>query len=202
MSELSQLAKRARFIVLYGANNLGKSTQIRFLAKRFISRGKQVLLIKYPIYELEPTGPLLNKILRHSDQLDKSYAEDEIQKIYAQNRRDFQDTLIDLLNAGITVLAEDYTGTGIAWGMTRGLSVEKLEKINEGLIEPDTAILLDGERFDSAKEKGHRNEDSGEKLWEKNRQIHLDLAKRYNWHKINANGSIEEVGEAVFKILH
>ncbi len=198
---LNTLPNRGEFIVIYGANNLGKSTQIRRLAKRFVEEGKQILLMKYALYDLEPTGPLLNKILRHPEELDKKYAEEEIQEIYAQNRREFQETLVSVLNAGITVLAEDYTGTGIAWGMTRGLSVERLEEINKGLVEPDIAILLDGERFDTGKEKGHRNEDSGDEIWEKNRQIHLDLASRYGWHKVNANGSVGEVEEKILKVI-
>lgn len=192
---------KGKFIVIYGANNLGKSTQIGLLAKAILARGLDVLKVKYAIYGLEPTGPLINTILRAPDTLDKKYSEDEFQKIQAQNKKDFQPIIQTLLGAGINVVAEDYKGTGIAWGLTRDVSIETLEKNNEGLIDPDLAILLDGERFTTKVEAKHRNEDGENGIWEKNRKIQLELAEKYNWEKVNANQIIEKVHEDIMKLV-
>lgn len=182
---------KGMLITIYGPNNIGKSTQTSLLAQNLIERGFSVLKIKYPIYSLEPTGPKLNKILRvgNADNL----TEFQIQKIFAQNRVDFDNTLINIIKAGIIVIAEDYVGTGIAWGLTNGARLNDLEKINKDLYSSDLSILMDGERFIQAKENNHKNEDSGALTWQKSREHHLMLAKRYKWIVINANQSIEAV---------
>lgn len=188
---------KGKFIVIYAANNLGKSVQVGLLTKKLVDLGVQVLKVKYPIYELKPTGPLINKGLRE----DTSISELELQKIFARNRKDFQKIVITLLDAGINIVAEDYTGTGIAWGMVRGIPLTKLREINTGLIEPDLAILLDGKRFITKIEKGHRNEDLEQAIWEKSREVHLRLAKLFNWKVVKANQEIEEVHAAIWKLV-
>ncbi len=188
---------RGKLLVIYGPNNIGKSTQVKLLAKHLIDENKQFLSIKYPMYHLQPTGSIINDVLRHGKEMD-SY---NFQKLYAQNRRDFQPVLKKVLNAGIYVVAEDYTGTGLAWGMTSGLSLTELMKVNKGLIEPDVTILLDGQRFSRAIEKGHRHEDAGIEVWRKNRQIHLDLAKKFGWQIVKVDGTPNQVHQKVWRIV-
>ena len=184
-----QFRKKGVFIVIYGANNIGKSTQVKKLANKLVELGEQFLLVKYPIYQLEPTGSQINKAIRGSSDI----GEFDLQKLFAKNRMDFQDVVTKLLNAGVNVLAEDYTGTGLAWGMVRDIPIEKLEEVNAGLLDPDISVLLDGKRFSEAKEKGHRNEDIVDSVWNKGRKAHLFLADRYTWNVVNANDSIDKV---------
>ncbi len=111
----------------------------------------------------------------------------ELQKLFTQNRHDYENELQNMLDNGITVIAEDYVGTGIAWGMTRGIAFEKLAEMNKGLLEPDIAIMLIAEnRFTQSIEQKakHRNE-TDELAWQKNKEIYKKLAKKFNWHVIN-----------------
>lgn len=202
-----------KFIVIYGANNLGKTIQTRLLTKRLIDNGENILLVKYPIYTLKPTGPKINKILRDPSERDRNIKEFDFQKLYTQNRFDFQPTLKLLLSSGFTVLAEDYLGTGIAWGVTNSIKndgeneknmtklISKFEKLNKGLLKPDVAILLDGERFLSGIEKKHRNEDTGNSVWELNRKVYQRLAERYSWKSVKANQTIESVHIDIWEII-
>jgi thymidylate kinase len=202
-----------KFIVIYGANNLGKTIQTRLLTKKFIDDGENILLVKYPIYTLKPTGPKINKILRDPSEKDRNIKEFDFQKLYTQNRYDFQSTLKLLLSSGFTVLAEDYLGTGIAWGVTNSIKndgedeknitklINKFENLNKGLLKPDIAILLDGERFLSGIEKKHRNEDRGNSVWDLNRRVYKKLAERYSWKSVKANQSIESVHNDIWKII-
>ncbi len=215
--KLTTSDSRGKFIVLYGSNNIGKSTQIRLLAQKLLENKKDVLTIKYPLYSLKPTGPKLNKILRSEVKNPKDVLpEEKLQEIYAQNRADFQPILLNILNSGINVIAEDYKGTGIAWGVTRGVELKKLEKMNKSFIEPDISILLDGDRFKDNAEKVHRNEgadsDKWEKIrqkhlflpentWELNREVHLQLAKRYGWVLVKVDGDIEAVSDKVWGVI-
>lgn len=194
--------KKGLFIVLYGANNVGKTTQIVMLTEALAKKKLDFLKIKYPLYNFEPTGPLVNTILRAPDTLDKEYSELEFQTLTAQNRKDFQPTLNLLLDAKINIIAEDYTGTGIAWGLVRGVHQERLDAINEGLIKPDLAILLDmEERYRGNIEAKHRNEDAGEEIWEKSRNIHRELAKKYGWEIVKADQTREKVHEDIMKLV-
>lgn len=184
-----------KFVVIYGSNNIGKSTQIQHLQSTLLNS----MVLKYPIYE-SVTGKLLNRILRDPT-FKHSYSEGEIQNIFAQNKREFEPTLLTHLASHRYVVAEDYIGTSIAWGMTRGVSFEELQQINQGLLQPDLAILLDSEeRFRTNIENTHKNENN-DQLWKKNRDIFRELASLFNWQVIKANQSIEQVHKELINVI-
>ena len=196
-------SKKGKLIVFYGTNNLGKSTQAHILIDRLNKLGIPAQYLKYPIYDLEPSGIILNKYLREGNPYNLSAREAQI--IYALNRTQFQEKLEEYLNQGINIIAEDYTGTGMAWGMGAGIEENFLQEINSHLLKEDVAILFDGERFKEAVEKNHKHEEN-EEFSQKVRQIHLDLGEKNNWQKVNANLSIEEIAqiieEKVMKVLN
>lgn len=179
---------RGKFIVLYGSNNLGKSTQARRFACNVLKTGENASLglaiLKYPVYGL-PSGRSINAWLRSGNKVESVDEVEEMQGRYAQNRRDFQGALMAMLNTGIDVVAEDYIGTALAWGMTMGVPFQSLLVQNINLIPPDLAILIDGQRFSASIEKTHRFERSGSHMWQRNRELHLWLAAVYNWTIIN-----------------
>ncbi|RJR31646.1 hypothetical protein C4569_01670 [Candidatus Parcubacteria bacterium] len=185
-----------KLIILYGTNNIGKSTQAKILVDRLKNRNCDTVYIKYPIYELEPTGPKLNKILRSGQP--QEISELELQKLYARNRKDFEPELKKMLGLGKIIVAECYIGTGLAWGMTKGVPLEKLEEVNEDLLKEDVAILLDGQPFIKAREKNHLHENNNE-LMIKCRQNFLFLAKKYGWKIIDANQEIEKITEKILE---
>jgi thymidylate kinase len=185
-----------KFIVLYGSNNIGKSTQTQLLQQRT----QNSIAIKYPIYE-SPTGALISQILRSPELIDRKYTEIEIQQLYVQDRQNYEPKLMAMLKSGTSVIAEDYIGTGIAWGMTRGLNLESLISMNEGLLQPDITILLDADyRYTESIEKTHKNEND-DQLWIKNRDIYRLLAKKFNWNIINANQPQKIVSEAILNLI-
>lgn len=190
--------KEGLLIVIYGINNLGKSTQTRLLVESFNKADLPAKYIKYPIYDLAPTGNQINEILRgsHGQQI----SEDELQGLYTKNRMDYQPQLIKLISEGVNVVAEDYIGTGLAWGAVKGADLEKLIESNKNLLKPDIEILLDGERFLEAKEKNHLHE-SNDALSDKCRAKHLELAARFGWVVVNANQTINEVQADILKVI-
>lgn len=188
--------KKGKLIVFYGTNNLGKSTQAKILIEKLKEKNIEAEYLKYPIYDLEPSGPILNNYLRNGNPYNLSAREAQI--IYCLNRTQYQKTLEEKLNSGINIIAEDYTGTGVAWGMGAGVEQEFLENINSHLLKEDIALLFDGERFKEAVEKNHKHEQNDE-FSQKVRKIHLDLGKKYNWEMINANLTIEEISHIIFE---
>ncbi|MBU4347391.1 dUTP diphosphatase [Candidatus Parcubacteria bacterium] len=181
---------KGKFIVLYGINNLGKTTQAEMLADRLNLRGQRTEYLKYPIYNLEPSGTILNNYLRQGNFYNLTPREAQI--IYCLNRTQFEKKLIEKLEAGTNIIAEDYTGTGLAWGIGAGVDEQFLKYINSHLLKEDIAFLFDGERFKNAAENEHKHE-TDEELINKVRWAHLDLGQEYGWTKINANQSIEQI---------
>lgn len=188
--------KKGALIAIYGINNLGKTTQAEMLVEA-IRKRQPAHRIKYAIYDLEPSGPILNDYLRNGNPFKLSSR--EFQTIQALNRTQFNSQL-RLLVKDTIMIAEDYVGTSLAWGIGSGVDRDFLERINSHLLEPDISILLDGERFIDGIEKCHKHENN-DYLTEKVRQIHLDLARDYGWVVINANQSIEEVHREIFDVI-
>jgi len=189
---------RGKFLVLYGVNRVGKSAQQKLLAHYLESQGHNVETIKYPIYDVVPSGRYLNAILRKGAR--KDISTEEMQLWYTINRHQFQSQLTKMLESGTWVLSEDYIGTGIAWGMVEGADIEWLETINQFLVPSDFEILLDGPSFPSSRETGHRHEDNDELLG-KARRSHLNLAKRYNWPIIAANQPPDKVHAQIVNLV-
>lgn len=188
------------FIALYGINNIGKSTQVRRLKERLEESGKTVKVLKYPIYDLEPTGPQINSFLRDPEA--PKISGESFQMLYIQNRLDYEPQLLKDLQEFDVVLAEDYIGTGMAWGMTQGVPYEWLQGRNMQFPQkkPDLEILMDGDRFLSGKETSHRNE-ADDQAMESTRQNFLWLAKRYKWPVVAANQSEEKVTQDLWRVL-
>ena len=182
------------FIVIYGINNIGKSTQAAMLADALTASGLKAEYLKYPIYDLSPTGPQINEILRSGKQ--QEISEEKFQALYAKTRHDYQPRLCLKINDGVNIVAEDYTGTGLAWGWSKGADLEKLIVLNKGLLEPDVAILMDGERLLAGQETVHQHETNDE-LMDECRKKHLELAARLNWLVVNANQTAEEVHQDI-----
>jgi len=187
---------KGKFIVLYGVNNLGKTTQAKKIVEKMNAGGQKAEYLKYPIYSIAPSGKIIDDYLRKRNGFNLSAR--EVQIIFALNRFQFESTLKKKLDEGINIIAEDYTGTGIAWGMAMGVGEKFLEEINSCLIKEDLSFFFYGQRFKSGVESGHRHEEN-ESFMLKAEKTHLALADKYGWIKINANQNIEEIHNEVWR---
>ena len=199
-----QNSKRGKFITIYGVNNIGKTTHARLLVKRLKKEGFDAIYIKYPIYNLEPTGKRLNVILRGSTgrrpAAGQPVSEKELQTLFKQNRSDFEPQLKQMLKTGKVVVAEDYTGTGIAWGMAKGLTRSFIEKLNAPLLKENFSILLTGHPDSRAKEANHLHEQNAP-LLKKVNKIFIQLGEKYAWHRIKIAPSIEDTAKAIWRTV-
>lgn len=184
-----------KFIVLYGINNLGKTTQAKILVDKLKLHGLKAEYLKYPVYDIAPTGAILNNYLRQNNFYNLSAR--EIQIIYTFNRLQYEKTLLEKLAQGVNIVAEDYAGTGIAWGLASGLNENFLKYLNSGLIKEDLAFLFDGERFLESIEYNHQHE-TKERLIDKARIAHLRLGYELGWTIINANQPIQQIHDKIW----
>lgn len=184
-----------RLIVLYGVNNIGKSTQVDLLVEALQQEGQAVERRKSPNYE-RPSGQIINAILREG----REASAQELQEWQAINMHQDQPSMKEAVEAGMIVVSEDYWGTTIAWGLGHGLLREDLDAMVGGLRTPDVAILMHGQRFTDAKESGHKHEENDD-LTERVQQIHLELADEFGWHMVDANRSKEAVHQYIMEIV-
>ncbi|MEK6974040.1 MAG: hypothetical protein AABW41_02280 [Nanoarchaeota archaeon] len=193
--------RHGKFIVFYGINSLGKSTQAEILTSRLKQAGlKTASPIKYAVYGLEPTGTLINEYLRGKNGLrnPRALSAQEFQMLQAMNRYQFEPTLLEKLNKGFNVVAEDYAGTGIAWGIANNVDFNFLETVNSGLLKEDIVFLFTGNQFSSGREKNHTHE-SNSSLTKRAYESHLRLAEKYGWIKIDANRDAQNISDEIFE---
>jgi thymidylate kinase len=177
---------------------VGKSKQLDLLEERFAKLKVTTKRVEYPVYHLKPTGPILKKILWGQD---RRREEEEMQRLFVENRKDFEPTLRSWLGAGMTVLAEDYKGTGMVWGVTRGLTVAKMEELNRDFIEPDISILVDGpRRLDLRPGEGHIYQQD-EDEWYRARKVYLQMADKYGWVRVGGDAPILTVAERIWAVI-
>lgn len=188
--------KKGKFIVLYGINNLGKTTQAKLLVEKLFFEGYQASHLKYPVYDLEPTGKMLDEFLREGNP--HRLKGKAVQILYAYNRMQYEGELKSRLESGINIVAEDYWGTGVAWGMGYGIDKDFLLRINKPFMWEDVAFWFDGKRFAGSIEKNHTHE-SDDELTEKVRLAHKELAGEFGWLKVDANDSIETIHRFIFE---
>jgi len=184
-------------VALYGTNNIGKSVQAEMLRARFESEGEKAEHVKFPLYDLSPTGPLINEYLRGGNP--RAFTPREFQLLNIQNRLAFAPALREK-SAAAHIVLEDYTGTGIAWGIAAGVEKDLLVSLNKDIPAPDIEILLDGERFGTGHEEGHAHEENGT-MQRRVREILLSLARENGWRIVRANASKEDVHKEIWSVV-
>ena len=185
-------------ITLYGINNIGKSTQAQMLTERLIKAGFDAEFLKYPNYSMSPTGEFLDDVLRGGSK--QSISEDELQMWFVLNRYQSQPDIEKKLAEGKILIVEDYIGTGIAWGVAKGLDLEWMESVNKYLLREDFSVYLYGKRKMSAKESSHIHEQN-DALIEKCRIVHENLADKYKWAKVEVHEKYTDTSEGIWKVV-
>ncbi len=191
--------KKGKLIVFYGVNNLGKTTQARLVVDKLNKLGgHKAKYLKYPIYDLEPTGGRINNYLRSGNP--ENLTPKDAQILYAENRRHYEPILKADLEAGVDIVAEDYWGTGVAWGMGAGVEKAFLHELNSSFLKEDLALLFVGKRFTSGLEKNHRHETDDE-LTNKVEKALWELAAEFGWKEVKANQPIQDVSKQVWNYV-
>lgn len=185
--------------MLYGPSGVGKTKQVELLEERLRREGVySVKRLEYPIYDLDDAGRKLKNVLWGKDTVRD---EEEMQMLFAENRRNFEPTLKSWLESGVTVVAEDYKGTGMVWGLTRGIAMSRLEEINNGFLEPDVSVLIDGpRRLDLRPGEGHIYQQDEEE-WYRARKNYLQMADKYGWVRVGGDAPILTVAGRIWNVV-
>ena len=200
-----------RFITFEGGEGCGKSTQIRILAERLRAAGKDVLLTR------ESGGTELAEKIRalvREESADPPNIRAETLLFLASRAQVVENVIRPALAAGTWVLCDRFADSTFAYqGYGRGLDLDEIKRINSfatGGLVPDRTVLLDvspevSERRMRAREAAtntdaDRMEKAGDDFHARLKRGFLELAaaEPERFAVISADGSVDEVGEAVW----
>ena len=200
-----------RFITFEGGEGCGKSTQIRLLADRLRAAGKDVLLTR------EPGGTELAEKIRalvREESGDPPNSRAETLLFLASRAQVVENVIRPALASGTWVLCDRFADSTFAYqGFGRGLDLDEIKRINffaTGGLVPDRTVLLDvspevSEKRMRAREAAtntdaDRMEKAGDGFHARLKKGFLELAaaEPERFAVISADGSVDEVGEAVW----
>lgn len=185
-------------IVLYGPDGVGKSQQISLLEEKLRDQNFLCRTLRYPVYDSVSGKELDEKLHKRGG----SVSEQQMQELFAKNRQEFEPTLRSWLDSGVTVITENYKGTGVAWGMVRGLPMEKMEEINRGTLDPDIAIFVDGPKRAEVFVDGHPYAtEEGDDEWYRLRKVYSQLADKYGWVRVGGDAPLLTVASRVWAVV-
>jgi dTMP kinase len=142
-----------RFIVIEGLDGSGKSTQINLLLKYLEERGTQHKYLHFPRTDHGYYGNLVARFLRGDLGPLESVHPYLVALIYAGNRYDSRDAIRAWLDDGITVVADRYVVSNIAFQCAKMQGEEDRRELWDWILEfeyeyhriprPDINVFLD-----------------------------------------------------------
>ena len=205
---------RGRFITFEGGEGCGKSTQVRRLCDALASEGIDVKCTR------EPGGTWLAESIRH---LIKDQREDppcdrsELLLFLAARAQLVRSVIRPALESGSWVVCDRFSDSTIAYqGYGRGLPLDTIRIANEfacGGLEPDLTLFLSISpetarerrlrREAATQTEADRIERAGDAFHARLAEGFAELARAFpeRIRTVDANGSVDEVWERIWKLV-
>jgi dTMP kinase len=188
----------ARIIAIEGIDQSGKRTQTQLLLHHIKQTGLNAKSISFPIYH-SPAGQQIRRFLEGK----QDYPPEALHMLYSLNRWENQALIHNLVDGTDFVLADRYTPSNWAYGMSRGLSLNWLRTLDKGLPPADLVIVLDVPVPSSfaRKPKGRDVHEGNRKLLVRVRHTYKVLANRLGWKTVDATMTVGEVESALWNLV-
>jgi dTMP kinase len=192
------LGRSGYIIGIEGVDAVGKKTQT-LLLEAWLKRNKmKTVTLSFPDYET-PIGKEIHSFLSGS----RSFLPRVQHLLFAANRWEKAPLIDRYREMGRTIIINRYSESNIVYGAAKGLDVEWLRALEEGLPKSDTVIVLDAPIKGLLSRRG-TTRDSYEKsvrLQERARELYKDLAPRFGWNVVDASGDKETVHELIVEVV-
>jgi len=189
---------RGQIIALEGIDQSGKRTQAQLLANELKRKGTRVSTISFPIYK-SPSGRQIQLFLKGK----QNYPPTALHMLYSLNRWENQKLITKLTEKTDFVIADRYSPSNLAYGVSRGLSLDWLQGLDRGLPQASLVIVLDVPVPTSFARKT-----TGRDVHERNKQLLLKvkrtyrtLAKKLDWKIVDATRPVEDVRGAIWSLV-
>ena len=181
-----------------GIDQSGKRTQTRLLADGLERANTRVSTISFPIYKT-PSGRQIRSYLKGR----QDYAPQALHMLYSLNRWENRELINKLVHSSDYLIADRYTPSNLAYGLSRGLSLGWLQVLDKGLPTADLVVVLDVPIVSSFERKS-KNRDVHERDREfliKVRRTYKLLSRRLGWKILDASGTSGEVHTAIWQTI-
>ena len=185
----------ASFIVFEGIDRSGKTTQSSRLVEYLNQSGRPAVLLRFP-NRTTPIGNLINSYLGNKMDM----CNESIHLLFSANRWEMCSIIRDHLENGITVVADRYTYSGVAFSMAKGMDMEWCLQSDKGMPVPDLVLFM--RIADTSDRPGW----GGERYETKDFQERVRTAFSYlhdaRWCVVNASKSVDEVELSIRKVVN
>jgi dTMP kinase len=192
---------RGKFVVLEGGDGSGKSTQVAGLAASLRAAGLAV----HETFEpgAGETGAIIRDLLLHGPEVISSVTEALL--MAADRAQHVATEIAPALGRGEWVVCDRYVPSSLVYqGVVRRLGVELVEELSTiatGGLAPDLVIVLDVSDEVAAARRDpetDRLEREGELFHAAVRRAYRELAATRDWTVVDADGSVDDVADAVW----
>lgn len=206
---------KGRFITFEGTEGTGKSTQIPLLAERLRERGCKVRIIREP--GGTPIGEEIRHTLKHSKDNHAMTAETELLLMNASRAQLVREIIRPALDAGEVVLSDRFYDSTTAYqGYGRQLDLRMVNEIVDAAVgdtRPDLTLLFQvppevsvarlASRQSNLPFVRDRIEEADRNFFERvaNGYSAIAAAEPKRIKILDANGSVEKIREAIWKIV-
>ncbi len=192
------LSSMGYIISIEGIDAVGKHTQSRLLEAWLKEKGFDTARFSFPDYRTT-IGKEIKALLSGRRQFVP-----ELQHIlFAANRWEKVPMINEYKNENRVVIVNRYTESNIVYGAAKGLRIEWLESLEEGIPKSDLVIVLDTAQLKPMSRRP-RPRDSNEKdiqLQLSAQQLYRKLASQFGWTIVDAQEGVESVHASVVKVV-
>lgn len=154
--------------------------------------------ISFPIYG-SPAGQQIRRFLNGK----RDYPTEALHMLYSLNRWENKALIHNLIDRADLLIADRYTPSNLAYGLSRGLSLNWLKTLDMGLPPAALVIVLDVPVPSSfaRKRKDRDVHESDRRLLQRVRHSYKILAKKLGWKTIDATMPVGQIEAAVWNIV-
>ncbi|ORX35760.1 thymidylate kinase-domain-containing protein [Kockovaella imperatae] len=195
------MVNRGLFIVLEGLDRSGKSTQVSRLHDQLEQDGHKARIQKFPD-RITAIGKMIDSYLRSEAELDDR----AVHLLFSANRWECCQAIEQSLQDGVTVIADRYAFSGIAFSAAKGLPFDFCASPDIGLPLPDVTLYLTVSPAAAAKRAAYGTEryeqvDLQNRVREQFKLVADKVRTMHGpdrWVEVDAEGSIDQVWERIW----
>jgi dTMP kinase len=186
---------RGKIIVFEGIDKAGKTTQAKLLEKKL---GSKCVRIDFPDYST-PVGKEIKQFLDGK----RNYPDEVKMMLLSANRWEKKGEIEKMVSMGTTVIMNRYYQSNLVYGISKGLKLDWLLSLDNGLPKADLVIVIDI-RPKTLVSRSKNVVDTFEKDLELIRRVKKNyriLANKFNWQTVEGEKSVDEVHGQVLRIV-
>jgi dTMP kinase len=188
--------RKGKIIVIEGIDKAGKTTQANLLLKEFKNK---CVKFDFPDY----TTPIGKEIKQFLD--GKRVYSDQVKMMLLSANRWEKKTEIDrVIGKGTTIIMNRYYQSNLVYGVSKGLELDWLVALDEGLPKADLVIVIDIKTdtlFTRSKNSVIDTFEKDRELIRKVKKTYRLLAKKFTWYVVDGEKSVDDVHSQVLRIV-